>query len=411
MVKRNTAVLYLIISITALQIIELVYTLNSLNKGNSFALMWIVFVIILILSSVNLLADFKIENYYFKGIFFIFVLYELVIVIRGWSFSAADLTTYLREDAIFWPFLIPLFVFFDKQFSTLIFLTKCFYYLGIFFLLIILFFPSLLLYRISAETFINAFVPGCGFLLLNSLYLNSKKINISFLIIFLATLSTIYLARRSSSSVLIEFILISYFFNIKSKHPAFLFKLLPFLLGIGIFTVYAIPHFNKVLTQKMNDRLLEDSRDNLYSDFLKDMNDYIYFGKGLNGKYYFPMAQHELEGDQEAGVVFNATTYRNNAENGYLQLILTGGVVHVILFMLVLLPASFHGIFRSSNQFSKACGVIILLQLINMLVVSTPNLSILYILVWISVGVCYKTSIRKKTDQEIQNEFLKFHFK
>lgn len=403
--KKSKALVLLITSVALLQTVVLLYTLNSWNRGTSFIFIWIILLIIFISSSLNLLIDFKIESQYFKYIFYLFILYEIIIVIRGWSFSSVDLTTYLREDIIFWPFLIPFFVFFDKRFSTLIFLLKCFFYSGLFFIFLILAFPSLLLYRISAETIINAFVPGCGFLLLNATYLNNRKINISFLIVSIATLSTIYLARRSCFSVLLEFIILSYIFNIKSKSPALLLTLLPYLLGIGVFITLNFSSFTKTLMQRMDERILEDTRSGLYPDFLKEMSDFMYFGKGLNGKYYHPMEYVEFEDEQESGVVFYAETYRNNAENGYLQLILSGGVIHIILFVLVLLPAAFNGIFKSSNQFSKACGVVILFQLINMFVVSMPSLSILYILVWISVGICYKKSIRDKNDEEIWNEF------
>ncbi|HEY5535407.1 MAG TPA: hypothetical protein VIL99_10810 [Ignavibacteria bacterium] len=403
--KKSKALVLLITSVALLQTVALLYTLNSWNRGTSFAFIWIILLIIFISSSLNLLIDFKIESQYFKYIFYLFILYEIIIVIRGWSFSSVDLTTYLREDIIFWPFLIPFFVFFDKRFSSLFFLLKCFFYSGLFFIFLILAFPSLLLYRISAETIINAFVPGCGFLLLNATYLNNRKINISFLIVSIATLSTIYLARRSCFSVLLEFIIVSYIFNIKSKSPALLLTLLPYLLGIGVFITLNFSSFTKTLMRRMDERILEDTRSALYPDFLKEMSDFIYFGKGLNGKYYHPMDSVEPEDEQESRVVFNAETYRNNAENGYLQLMLSGGVIHIILFILVLLPAAFNGIFKSSNQFSKACGVVILFQLINMFVVSTPSLSILYILVWISVGICYTKSIRNKNDEEIWNEF------
>jgi hypothetical protein len=99
---------------------------------------------------------------------------------------------------------------------------------------------------------------------------------------------------------------------------------------------------------------------------------------------------------------------RNIIENGVLQLILNGGIIHVVLFFLVLIPASINGIFKSSNLFTKACGAFILLWLIDMFVYGLPAFGLHYILVWISVGICYKSSIRTKTDDEIKSEFQKY---
>lgn len=354
--KKNKDLSRLIISVVLIETLELIFTLNSWDTGMSFAVLWIALILLFVYSSYKLLIDFKLENQYFKFIFSLFIFYEIIIIIRGWSFAPKDLTTYLRQDIIFWPFLIPFFVFFDKRFSTFVYLLKCFYYLGIVYIVLIVVFPSLLLYRISAETVINVFVPGCGFLLLNAVYLSNKKVIVSFIVVLTGILSVVYLARRSNLSVLVEFILVAYFFNLRSKSPSRVLKMLPLLIIIAAFAIFNLPAFNKKLTNKIDERILEDSRSTLYPNFLKDMDGYMYFGKGLNGTYYFPMEEYELDGEQEKGVVWSAETNRNNAENGYFQLLLNGGVIHIILFILILLPASFYGIFKSSNQFSKACG-------------------------------------------------------
>jgi hypothetical protein len=107
------------------------------------------------------------------------------------------------------------------------------------------------------------------------------------------------------------------------------------------------------------------------------------------------------------GEIYQAVQYRNLIENGYLQLLLTGGIIHIILFLLVLLPAAIKGIFMSSNQFTKACGVVIFLRLLDMFFYGLPSFTLAYILVWICVGVCYKTSIRRMTNDEIRSEFKK----
>ena len=152
----------------------------------------------------------------------------------------------------------------------------------------------------------------------------------------------------------------------------------------------------------MSIRLSEDTRSGVYERFFYYMKDHMIFGNGMNGTYYCPLWEAEID-----GAFFGAVQYRNLIENGYYQLLLTGGIVHIVLYVLVLLPAAVKGMFASSNQFTKACGIMVFLQLIDMFVYGLPTLTLDYILVWICVGVCYKASIRNMTNDEIRTEFKK----
>ena len=155
------------------------------------------------------------------------------------------------------------------------------------------------------------------------------------------------------------------------------------------------------LTSRLSDRVSEDSRTDVFSDLFKDMDNNIFFGKGMNGKYYSPSGG-ELP---DEGVVFISQDYRDAIENGYLQLFLNGGIVYNVLFILVTLPAVLLGFFKSNNQFVQACAAVIFLWLIDMAIYGLPRLTLEYILVWISVGVCYKKSMRQLSNEEIMDEF------
>jgi hypothetical protein len=133
------------------------------------------------------------------------------------------------------------------------------------------------------------------------------------------------------------------------------------------------------------------------------MRDNIVLGKGMNGTYYYP-----FEGETEVdGVIFGEIEYRNVIENGYLQLILTGGLIHLVLFLMLTIPAVFIGLFKSENQFSKACAIFIFLKLIDMLIFGLPMLTVHYILIWISIGICYSDEFLRKKDDEFTEVFQK----
>jgi len=360
-------------------------------------LLILISVIVIAYSLYFLLRDYKSENKYFKTIFIIFFLYQIVTVIRGWSFSYDSIKDYMQMGFIFWPFIIPLFVYFDKKISSIGFLLKWIYYMAIPFLLLFFIFPTLLFYRASAENLV-APVFFCGFLFLNANYLSDRKVNIVFLILLISLVSVIYVARRNCIVTIVGFMTAGYFLNMLYKRKSGIFKFLPILIICIFFFFSYNNHLGDHFTMKLKSRMTEDTRSKLYELYFYEMKDYMLFGKGMNGVYFYPMAKSEVD----QGVVFGEVVYRNIIENGYLQLLLNGGIIQIILFVLVLLPAAFLGIFRSSNQLSVASGALILLWLTDMFVYGLPSLTLHYILVWICVGICYKSSIRNTTNDEIR---------
>ena len=396
----------LIISITSMLIWSLLATKNIVG-GKIQTALTVLSLIPFVYSSFKLLNDYKFESSYFKFIFSLFFCYEIIIVIRGWSFSYNDIKNFAQSGYVFWPFIIPLFIFFDKKITSFGLLFKWIYYSVVFSFFIMLIFPTLLINRLTAETFIGLTVP-CGFLLLNATYLSNRKVNISFFLIFISIISLTYLARRSGLISLFGFVIGAYFLNLldKSKSKSKLFRYFPLLIIIGVFILFSqyFENSREALFNKMISRISEDTRSTLFQMFFYDLRDNMLFGKGMLGTYYFPIGGGDLEGE-----IFAQETYRTLIENGYLQLLLTGGIMHIVLFLLVLLPAALKGIFMSSNQFAKACGVVILLRLVDMFLYGLPTLSLTYIFVWICVGVCYKPSIRRMTNDEIRTEFGKIN--
>lgn len=363
-------------------------------------LTWVLSIIIFVCTFIYLLSDHNKKDKAFRIIFWLFLSYSIILVIRGFTSTPIDLTSTFRESHVFWSFIIPLAVFFDKRIFTIILLFRIIYVFGIIFLIIGLVFPQALIDRLISPRIISVFAIGCGFLLMNAKYFTNRTVNIAFTVLVVAMLSYIYLARRSATFTLGSLIMASYFLNFGDKSKKMIFKLFPVVLvATGIF--FYINSSSSALTKRMNERLLEDSRTELYKPFFLQSDQFFFFGKGMNGTYYYPME----ESVQEDGLVFNDVVYRNVIENGYLQLLLTGGVINIVLFLSILLPGAIIGIFKSKNQFSKSCGIIVFIWLIDMFFYGLPELSIHYLIVWISVGVCYTPAIRKKSDRQLILEF------
>lgn len=133
--------------------------------------------------------------------------------------------------------------------------------------------------------------------------------------------------------------------------------------------------------------------DDFYTDFNRTPNDWIY-GRGLFGEFDGGI----LNSDENTGL-------RDGIENGYLQLILTGGWIWLGLLILVSISSVYKGFFKSNNIFVKGCACIILLYFIDMIGFGIPVASLKYITVFLSISVCSSKRWRSYSDNELKNIF------
>jgi hypothetical protein len=167
------------------------------------------------------------------------------------------------------------------------------------------------------------------------------------------------------------------------------------ILFLGMYGAYIYKSQKKGTFRLLSSRLYEDTRSGVVENFYRDMQtmDWI-LGKGISGEYFCP-------GIDEGHRV---TVYREVIETGYLQIILKRGIVSIVLFSFLAIPALFRGLFRSRNLLCKASALWILWYLINTYAATYHYLNITYLLVWLSIGICLDIEIRYKTDAEIINE-------
>jgi hypothetical protein len=115
-------------------------------------------------------------------------------------------------------------------------------------------------------------------------------------------------------------------------------------------------------------------------------------GKGMLGEYYCP-------GIDSGDGTF--TAYRGVIETGYLQMILKGGILSLLLYLLIIIPAIIKGVFYSKNILSKAAGIWVFLSLIDLYPATVTAFSMQYLLVWISIGICYSKEIRNMPESTV----------
>jgi len=108
----------------------------------------------------------------------------------------------------------------------------------------------------------------------------------------------------------------------------------------------------------------------------------LIIGRGALGRYY----SYYFEAFEPEG--------RVNIECGYLQIVHKGGLVMLIPFLLLTIPAAYLGIFDSKNHLTIAAGLLVLGQLLYMLVHGMPSADPTYVLFWLAVGACLNKKLR-----------------
>jgi len=356
--------------------------------------------LVLFLPTGIFLTKFRIKNGYLRIVFILYCLWLLSVISRGIHFDYVSLNLMLSDAnygifIYFAPFLLLFpndFSFYRKIFDVIIIL-------GIFFLIYDIVFVRELLDR-SGETqdFIEHFSKSlsipCAFILLTYKYHSNKRNLLALGIIVFSLLFSIYKGRRGLSSIILVFSMASYFLYLFNTRRKLLVIYLSFLFVIlGVFYYSNLYHVKKngllgLIAERGND----DTRTIVELFFYGDMkNKDIIMGKGINGEYFCP----DCEEDQ-------VTNYRSYIETGYLQIILKGGIIMLGLYLLIAVPAVILGLLYSKNSLAKASGIWILISLISLYPATVNTFSLAFLLVWVSIGICYNKKLRNLSDNDIK---------
>lgn len=355
------------------------------------------------------LVKFRIENKYLRNIYIIYCAWLLYVVARGFKFNKDYLLeTFTDGTGGIFLYLVPLILLFPKD---LIYLKKIINVIiilsVIYFLCDIVFIKSILANEsLDGQTLLEYFskilgIP-CGFILLTIAYNTDKKktkvllgkLWVLFIIILTLFLSIIK-ARRGLMFMTLNILLAAYIiFNYAFKNNLF-FKFFPLLI-LFFLSIYVVNVYNekkKGMFSLMTEHLKEDTRSNVEEYFYIDMNKNEWIsGKGIDGMYYCPTGATE---DGFRGVI----------ETDYLQIILKGGIISLGLLFLITIPAIFNGLFYSKNILSKAAATWIILWMVDLFPATVTTFSLNYLLIWISIGICYSKKIRTMPESLVKEYF------
>jgi hypothetical protein len=347
------------------------------------------------------LTKFKFDNHYLKFFFLLFCIWTFITLLRGGHFL---LDRNYQTPFLFDPFegllyFVPVLLLFPRTFQCYRKLFDIIVFFGIAYLIIsVIFIKGLINPDVSnresqslVEDFSLLSFP-CGFILMTIIYHPKKRKLFALFVTFLALMFTVFRARRGLTFMfanMIVFAFILYVFRSKAK-----LLIMVFTIFVGLIAALFLMDSklsNVGLLRNFTQRLNEDTRSYVVQAYYDDMKPMDWaIGKGLNGMYYCP------------GVEENEI-YRKLSETGYLTTILKGGLVSIGLFLLIAIPAMIKGLFLSKNLFSKAAAIWILMSMIDSYPGTTTGFTLSYLMVWISVGICYSKEIRNMSDDTIRN--------
>lgn len=365
----------------------------------------------LIVPAAFLLFRYEFESDYLKGMFIFYMIWLAGVVFRGLNMEYSMIKIMLFEAwfgillyAAPLTLLLPQNLFFYRRLFDLI-LLFCLFYLA----LDVLFIKDLIaphtlvdgkepIGKYIVETFSKTLGVTAGFILLTYAYHSRSRNMLALITVLVTIVFGIIRARRGLIFMTSLPLMIAFFLYLYRSHVRLKGLMIFLVFSGGLFlNTYAVGLFHKGdLFQQLEKRVMEDTRSGVEVRFFRDLSlqDWV-IGKGMMGKYYCP----------EVPSPNDVRGFRYVIETDFLQIILKGGLISLLLLFGILIPAAVKGIFQSKNLLAKAAGIWIILALINMYPSTVNTFTLNYLLVWVSVGICFSKTIRYMSDETLKLYF------
>lgn len=360
--------------------------------------------IIYIIPSLNYKLNFNKINSYATISFIIYTIWQFIIILNGKIDSFNTFQQLLFHPSGFFLYLSPLLIHRFTNIRNIKFVLQGINILNIIYIILSLLMIGQILKESNGEN-INLFETltkylawGVIFSILMLDYLDEKQKKVAYTTYFIIIIIAMILGRRGLllSNILVASFYIIFKYNSLIGLKKKILYLIMYLLALSIL-YFLIFTYGPLLFGNLFDRMYDDTRSIVDINFLLDLypgsSDFIY-GRGINGTYYCPnVDEYEI--------------YRNGIESGYLNLILKGGFISVILFMLITIPAIFLGLFKSNNRFCKICAMFCLISCIDLYYISSVvSFSIRYSLFIMCILFCYIEKVRVLSDSEINKKLI-----
>lgn len=386
--------------------ISYIATIPTQNNIKIFQGIQILGLLIFIAALVSVL-NISIENKYLKLILPIYFAWLLIVVLRGLSYDYDFVKKFFLD-----PFgggliyFVPLIVFLPAIIYNVKNIFTAITILNITFLIFTIIYYARLADvgedgKGLIEYFYKTISVPCGFLLFTYMYQSNFKKIVAILTLILSLYFAIKQARRGlifiSATTMLMFIILIIRKNINN------FKNILLIVGsifLATIIVLSTVSFESKFFDKIKDRKNEDTRGELELYFYDDMTDSDWLiGKGMSG--LTPTPNLDLEENNVKG----KAGYRDGIETDYLNIILKGGIVSLILLLVIVIPAIIKGFFYSKNSLSRGAASWIFLWVIYLYPTAVTTFTLHFVLVWLCVALCYSKETRMVPDEYLKEYF------
>lgn len=349
----------------------------------------------------------------YKKLLYLYLLICLVMIVRGylidydyqWISLLGCLNYHFLDKYYLLPYLMPIVCFIPWRYYKLDRYIIYASWLGL-----LSFFVLALLWNTIVQSSVAAmngseilkeesgvdyrFYSVFAFAVLLVAYMSPKKWIFNMLGLVSVLFINMIAARRGSSlSMAVLFVGALFFWAKYNYHK---YKFMSMLLVCVILSMATYFVLNSSLFDFLFMRGMSDSRSGVDEALLSQMNDgELIFGKGLNGRYYYPI----LEDDYWKG-------WRYGSETGFYNMVLKGGYLMAIVYILLLIIPAFKGLFQSHNFLCKAGGFFILLSLFELYPFGWLEFSVKFLVIWMMVVLCMNPYVRQMNDAQIKQQFF-----
>lgn len=339
-----------------------------------------------------------------KLVLILVIIWQLYILLRG-NFDLQGTGFYLKlvsASTLIYILWLITFLPLSKYFDNIL---NCFFVFSLITIpLWILNYGHLIVPRDAEQLFIGEsigqYLPFFAAFLILFINKFSKKEQYIIWFIFITYLILMILnARRniilSFGLYFIGFLVFSKKFNVsKPRNLIFLIS-----IELGIIVLFLNPELAEKTFPLIFQRGMENSREGVETYFMADFTTWNitekWIGKGLDATYYQPIF------DTDTGDLL--TTNRAGIETGYLDMILKGGYIDVLLMLILLIYSIITGL-RSKDPLKNRCAYFLIVCLIDLYTTCLlGTLSVKSTLMYFCVGVCLsKDSIPLKPARNIR---------